>query len=213
MNNKYPYLRKWKQLKEDKKWPLPVIPREVRLKTIAKAIGIPYKNTILTKLILEKNLRHRQRLYNAVQGWKKNKITNKYLRGEITKEEAKSELAAWALPLSRGMYGFRNKDIWKILKHCYIEMVASIKEIRKSLDVSLINKDFYSEASMIKTEDVRELTPWALNIFEENEISLLFKEPSASDTAYFIIRKRIRGHLRNSLELSYFKKKLKNTRP
>jgi hypothetical protein len=142
----------------------------------------------------------------------KNKITNKFLSGEKTKQEAKSELASWALPSSRGAYGFLKKDTWNILKYCHLEMKESIKDIRRSLDIPLINSKTSGWPENVGIEEINKFTPWAFYIFEDNEIPYLFQEPTISNTAYYVIYNRIRRHLFNPLTPSYFQKKLKNTR-
>jgi hypothetical protein len=99
------------------------------------------------------------------------------------------DLGRKILPQTKGGASIFTLDQKKTLKVLYHELQECIKEIRRQLDIPLKESGYYLGQN--KPEDIEHFCPGIDNLFVEEELSFLIKNPSIADTAAEIIVRRI----------------------
>jgi hypothetical protein len=193
----YPYLVHWKQQGFDN---FPEVPADVFLEaekkepeTLAAALG----GGILSDIALREQHQRKIDEYHRRKG-----NENAELRAELDRGSTRSELMKkWAnnnLPITRGGSAIPDERRLLIIKQIYHELMDCIKDVRKALDVPLMEtKDDVWPMPAETIEDVKVMVPNAASIFDEKDFLLLFEHPSVKKAALEILHKRLKRSVYN----------------
>jgi hypothetical protein len=152
-------------------------------------------------------------LYSAQAAGRDFKLRLKFLRGEISRKQAQAQWAGASLPRTRGGKAVGNKNTLVLLKICYLEIQAAIKELRSAIGIPFPCKKGDWKAQTLYWEDLKSLPGLAglAEIFTEDEIRSLATIPSVSETALQILQKRLKRCLPQHLSARRLKDLFKET--
>ena len=118
------------------------------------------------------------------------------------RDEAGRDLANKILPKRQGGKTIYSKTQKLILKYIYLELLDAIKEIRRSIWVSLKRDDFFTYCDDDETDGsdaIKKWVPWWNEVLMEKELPHITRDSQISKCALYILSERLTKHTLGSI--------------